>query len=72
MVDERELGSYPKDGWQFVSVLPSRKILYQEIVGLDDASDFLPLSMFLRSFDLVRTVDAPRCVGLSVNTTRWW
>ena len=30
MVPEEELGSYLKDGWQFVSVLPSQKILIRK------------------------------------------
>ena len=30
MVEEKQLESYLKDGWQFVSVLPSRKILIRK------------------------------------------
>ena len=30
IVEEKELESYLKDGWQFVSVLPSRRVLIRK------------------------------------------
>lgn len=30
IVKEEELGDYPKDGWEFVSVLPSQRIVVRK------------------------------------------